>query len=87
MSEDAQRIDLSVVPGARPAPFPGFIEPCRPALREEAPSGRRWIHETKFDGYGQHVDTKVREIGLLVRRLLAAQDTCVTRAGANPRAK
>jgi bifunctional non-homologous end joining protein LigD len=51
MSQDARRIDPSVVPGARPAPSPGFIKPCRPALREEAPSGGRWIHEIKFDGY------------------------------------
>jgi bifunctional non-homologous end joining protein LigD len=51
MSQDAQRIDPSVVPGARPAPSPGFIESCRPALREEAPSGGRWVHEIKFDGY------------------------------------
>jgi bifunctional non-homologous end joining protein LigD len=41
----------SVVPGARPAPSPGFIEPCHPMLREQAPSGGRWIHEIKFDGY------------------------------------
>jgi bifunctional non-homologous end joining protein LigD len=51
MSQDARRVDPSVVPGARPAPSPGFIEPCRPALREEAPSGGRWIYEIKFDGY------------------------------------
>jgi len=51
MSQDARRVDPSVVPGARPAPSPGFIEPCRPALREKAPSGGRWIHEIKFDGY------------------------------------
>jgi hypothetical protein len=38
MSQDARRVDPSVVPGARPAPSPGFIETCRPALREEAPS-------------------------------------------------
>jgi bifunctional non-homologous end joining protein LigD len=42
-------------PAWRPAPGlrrpPGFIEPCRPALREEAPSGGRWAHEIKFDGY------------------------------------
>ena len=37
--------------GAKPAPSPDFIEPCRPALREEAPSGERWMHEIKFDGY------------------------------------
>ena len=44
-------VDPSVVPGARPAPSPDFIEPCRPTLREEAPSGGRWIYEIKFDGY------------------------------------
>jgi hypothetical protein len=32
MSQDARRVDPSVVPGAWPAPSPGFIEPCRPAL-------------------------------------------------------
>ena len=51
MSRDAERLDPSVVPGARPAPSPGFIEACRAALREEAPSGERWVHEIKFDGY------------------------------------
>src|SRR5918995_4990394 len=45
------RVDRSVVPGAKPAPFPGFIEPCHPTLREEAPSGERWVHEIKSDGY------------------------------------
>ena len=47
----AARLDASVVPGAKPAPFPGFIEPCHPALREEAPAGARCVHEIKFDGY------------------------------------
>src|SRR5918995_6242993 len=51
MSQDARRVDPSVVADAKPAPFPGFVEPCRPTLREEAPSGGRWIHEIKFDGY------------------------------------
>ena len=51
MSQDARRVDPSVVPGPKPAPFPGFIEPCHPTLREEPPSGERWLHEIKFDGY------------------------------------
>jgi hypothetical protein len=34
MSQDARRVDPSAVRGGRPAPFPGFIEPCRPALRK-----------------------------------------------------
>lgn len=37
--------------GARPAPFPGFIEPCHPTLRAKAPSGERWQYEVKLDGY------------------------------------
>jgi bifunctional non-homologous end joining protein LigD len=45
------RFDVGVVAGAKPAPFPGFIEPCHPTLREQAPPGVRWIHEIKFDGY------------------------------------
>ena len=38
-------------PGAKPAPFPDFVAPCHPTLRQNAPSGGRWIHEIKFDGY------------------------------------
>jgi bifunctional non-homologous end joining protein LigD len=45
------RFDPRALPGARPAPFPGFIEPAHPTLREEAPSGEHWVHEIKFDGY------------------------------------
>jgi hypothetical protein len=26
------RVDASVLPGAKPAPFPGFVEPCHPLL-------------------------------------------------------
>jgi bifunctional non-homologous end joining protein LigD len=33
------------------APFPAFIEPDLAASIEKAPSGARWIHEIKFDGY------------------------------------
>jgi bifunctional non-homologous end joining protein LigD len=39
------------LPKAAPAPFPGFIEPCHPTLRAQAPTGAEWIHEIKFDGY------------------------------------
>jgi hypothetical protein len=45
------RLHASVLPGPKPAPFPGFMEPCLPALRGEAPAGVRWVHEIKFDGY------------------------------------
>ena len=45
------RFDAGVVAGAKPAPFPGFVEPYHPTLREQAPPGVRWTHEIKFDGY------------------------------------
>jgi bifunctional non-homologous end joining protein LigD len=33
------------------APFPGFIEPALATSIEKVPSGERWLHEIKFDGY------------------------------------
>jgi bifunctional non-homologous end joining protein LigD len=33
------------------APYPGFIEPALATSIDKVPSGERWIHEIKFDGY------------------------------------
>jgi hypothetical protein len=33
------------------APYPGFIEPALATEIERVPTGTRWIHEIKFDGY------------------------------------
>ena len=33
------------------APFPGFVEPALASSIERVPTGARWIHEIKFDGY------------------------------------
>jgi bifunctional non-homologous end joining protein LigD len=33
------------------APFPGFVEPALATAIDKVPSGTRWIHEIKFDGY------------------------------------
>jgi bifunctional non-homologous end joining protein LigD len=45
------RLLACVLPGARLAPFPGFVEPCDPTLRDRAPDGSGWLHEVKIDGY------------------------------------
>jgi hypothetical protein len=45
------RFDGNVVAGAKPGPFPGFVEPSHPT-RDEAPSGGRWIHQIKFEVTG-----------------------------------
>src|SRR5438477_936926 len=42
---------VAAIPGARRVAFPGFIEPCDPTLREQAPKGPDWLHEIKIDGY------------------------------------
>jgi ATP-dependent DNA ligase len=42
---------LKMIAGAREAPFPTFIEPCKPTLRPKLSEGVKWIYEIKFDGY------------------------------------
>jgi bifunctional non-homologous end joining protein LigD len=34
------------------AVMPDFIEPALATSIEKVPSGARWLHEIKFDGYG-----------------------------------
>jgi hypothetical protein len=33
------------------AAYPGFIEPALATSISKVPSGERWVHEIKFDGY------------------------------------
>src|SRR5256885_15532205 len=39
------------LPGARKAALPKFIAPQLATLVKEPPSGDKWLHELKFDGY------------------------------------
>jgi bifunctional non-homologous end joining protein LigD len=47
----ARKPAIAAIRGATPAPYPGFIAPCDPTLREQAPTGPKWVHEIKTDGY------------------------------------
>jgi bifunctional non-homologous end joining protein LigD len=49
------RAPVAGVPGAKRAPFSGFIAPCDPTLGERAPDGPGWLHEIKIDGYRAQV--------------------------------
>ena len=40
-----------VIDGSKPAPFPGFVDPCCPKASKAPPSGDGWLHEIKHDGY------------------------------------
>lgn len=62
------RLDAGVLPGARVAPFPGFVEPAHPMLREKAPFGERWVHEIKFDGYRAQAHLRQGRPAIYTRR-------------------
>src|SRR4029078_1010670 len=50
------------------APFPGFIEPALATSIEKVPSGARWVHEIKFDGYRVQVHLANAAVKIFTRR-------------------
>jgi bifunctional non-homologous end joining protein LigD len=65
-----------VMPYSRPKPpsggvksaFPGFIEPALATSIDKVPSGKRWVHEIKFDGYRVQVHLKDAAVKVFTRR-------------------
>jgi bifunctional non-homologous end joining protein LigD len=49
------------------APFPDFIEPALATTVDNAPSGSRWMHEIKFDGYRVQVHIKDGKVKVYTR--------------------
>ncbi len=45
------KVEPARIKGARKADDPGFVAPALATLRASAPTGSRWLHEIKFDGY------------------------------------
>jgi bifunctional non-homologous end joining protein LigD len=43
--------DIRKVKGARKGILPPFVEPSLAAVCDKPPSGAKWVHEIKFDGY------------------------------------
>jgi ATP-dependent DNA ligase len=50
------------------ANFPGFVEPALAMKNTKPPSGERWIHEIKFDGYRAQISINNDTIRVLTRR-------------------
>ena len=50
------------------APYPGFIEPALATAIEKVPSGERWLHEIKFDGYRVQVHLRDAAVKVFTRR-------------------
>src|SRR2546430_5817861 len=59
--------NIGELSGARAGLLPGFLEPSLAASCEKPPSGPKWIHEIKYDGYRMQARIDGREIRLLTR--------------------
>jgi bifunctional non-homologous end joining protein LigD len=60
--------DVSQIHGARKAILPAFLEPSLPQITERAPSGPKWVHEIKYDGYRMQARIDGRKLKLLTRK-------------------
>jgi ATP-dependent DNA ligase len=54
--------------GGIKAAYPGFIAPALATSITKVPSGDRWIHEIKFDGYRVQVHIKDAAVTVFTRR-------------------
>src|ERR1700736_6797355 len=50
-NRSSSRFITRVLLAAKPAPFPGFIEPALATPRIKIPTGAPFVHELKLDGY------------------------------------
>jgi bifunctional non-homologous end joining protein LigD len=56
--------------GARKGILPAFLEPSLPQVSEVAPSGPKWVHEIKYDGYRIQARIDGGNVRLLTRKAL-----------------
>jgi bifunctional non-homologous end joining protein LigD len=64
----AARFNARMLAGAKPADYPGFIEPCLAKLWDQPPPGDRWVREIKFDGYRMQAHVHSRKVSIYTRR-------------------
>src|SRR5262249_31385795 len=62
--------DVGKAPGARKGLLPTFLEPSLASPRDKPPSGPKWIHEIKHDGYRIQARMDGRETRLFTRKAL-----------------
>jgi bifunctional non-homologous end joining protein LigD len=73
---------ISKLSGARAGLLPAFLEPSLASPREKPPSGPKWIHEIKYDGYRMQARIDGRTICLLTRKKLDWTERFLSIAGA-----
>jgi ATP-dependent DNA ligase len=54
--------------GGVKATFPGFIEPALATSIDKVPTGERWVHEIKFDGYRVQVHLRDAAVKIFTGR-------------------
>lgn len=74
--------DIGKLPGARKKLLPAFLEPSLAAPCEKPPSGPKWIHEIKYDGYRLQARIEANTICLLTRKTLDWTERFASIAGA-----
>ena len=47
----SRKVDLSLIPGAKPAEMPKQVTPMLATLAEKVPEGGDWVYEIKWDGF------------------------------------
>jgi bifunctional non-homologous end joining protein LigD len=62
--------NIGKLSGARAGLLPAFLEPCLASPCERPPSGPKWIHEIKYDGYRMQARIDGRKVRLLTRKKL-----------------
>ena len=55
------------IKGSKQAPLPDFVEPQLATLVKAAPTGKRWLHEIKLDGYRLQARLDGGKVKLLTR--------------------
>lgn len=60
--------DPKKVKGARKGILPAFLEPSLPQAADRAPSGPKWVHEIKYDGYRIQARIDGQTVKLLTRK-------------------
>ncbi|MBV8427597.1 MAG: DNA ligase D [Hyphomicrobiales bacterium] len=60
-------VDPAKLKKAKKAPFPSFVEPTLATLVDEPASGKRFVHEIKFDGYRLQARIDGARVRLLTR--------------------
>jgi bifunctional non-homologous end joining protein LigD len=62
--------DISKIGGARKGLLPAFLEPSLASLCDTPPTGPKWVHEIKYDGYRMQARIAGQDIRLLTRKKL-----------------